>query len=83
MKIIITGSCGHIGSYVVENLSKIKKVKTAILIDNLKSNRFNSIFNLKNKPKIFFFQRDLTNKKSLTIKRLCLYFYLYPYLICR
>ena len=65
MKIIITGSCGHIGSYVVENLSKIKKVKTAILIDNLKSNRFNSIFNLKNKPKIFFFQRDLTNKKSL------------------
>ena len=54
MKIIITGSCGHIGSYIVENLSKIKKVKTAILIDNLKSNRFNSIFNLKNKPKIFF-----------------------------
>ena len=65
MKIIITGSCGHIGSYIVENLPKIKKIKTAILIDNLESNRFNSIFNLKNKPKFFFFQRDLTNKKSL------------------
>ncbi len=65
MKIIITGSCGHIGSYIVENLSKIKKIKTAILIDNLKSNRFNSIFNLKKKPKIFFFQKDLTYRKSL------------------
>ena len=42
MKIIITGSCGHIGSYIVENLPKIKKIKTAILIDNLESNRFNS-----------------------------------------
>ena len=49
----------------MENLSKIKKIKTAILIDNLKSNRFNSIFNLKKKPKIFFFQKDLTYKKSL------------------
>ncbi len=65
MKILITGSCGHIGSYLVENLYKIKKVKKAILIDNLKSNRLNSLFNIKKKNKIEFFQRDLNNAKSL------------------
>jgi len=65
MKIIITGACGHIGSYLVENLFRIKKIKSVILIDNLKANRFNSIFNLKNKPKVSFFQKDLTVKKSL------------------
>ena len=51
MKILITGACGHIGSYFIENLYKIKKVKKAILIDNLKSNRFNSLFNTNKKNK--------------------------------
>ena len=27
MNILITGACGHIGSYLIENLHKIKKVK--------------------------------------------------------
>ena len=34
MRIIITGACGHIGSYLVANLYKIKKIKSTILIDN-------------------------------------------------
>ena len=54
MKILITGACGHIGSYFIENLYKIKKVKKAILIDNLKSNRFNSLFNTNKKIKLSF-----------------------------
>ena len=49
MNILITGACGHIGSYLIENLHKIKKVKKAILVDNLKSNRYNSLFNVKKK----------------------------------
>ena len=50
MKLIITGACGHIGSYIAENIYKIKKIKKTILVDNLKSNRFCSIFdqNIKN-----------------------------------
>ena len=32
MRIIITGACGHIGSYIAENVHKIKKVKNTILI---------------------------------------------------
>ncbi len=49
MKLIITGACGHIGSYVAQNIFKIKKIKKTILIDNLESNRFCSIFNQKKK----------------------------------
>jgi nucleoside-diphosphate-sugar epimerase len=65
MKILITGSCGHIGSHFVENLYKIKKVKKAILVDNLKSNCFNSLFNINHKNKVEFFLKDLNDPKSL------------------
>ena len=36
MKILITGACGHIGSYLTENIHKIKKIKEVILLDNFK-----------------------------------------------
>ena len=65
MKINITGACGHIGSYVAENIHKIKKVKNTLLIDNLKSNRVGSIFNLKKKNNLQFYIRDLNNIKAL------------------
>ena len=65
MKILITGACGHIGSYLSENIYKIKKVSKAILIDNLKSNRFNSLFYSKKKNNLNFFVRDLNNINCL------------------
>ena len=65
MKILITGACGHIGSYFIENLYKIKKVKKAILIDNLKSNRFSSLFNNNKKNKVEFYLKDLNDIRSL------------------
>ena len=65
MNILITGACGHIGSYLVENLHKIKKIKKAFLIDNLESNRLDTLFNYKRKNKIEFIKRDLTDPKSL------------------
>ena len=49
MNILITGSCGHIGSYLVQNLHKIKKIKSAVLVDNLSSTRYNTLFNIKKK----------------------------------
>jgi len=65
MKLMITGCCGHIGSYLTENLFKIKKIKKTILIDNLETNRFNSLFNLKKKSNFKFLIRDLKDNKSL------------------
>ena len=45
MNLLITGGCGHIGSYVAEHISKIKKIKKTYLIDNLKTTHISSIFN--------------------------------------
>ena len=47
MKILITGGLGHIGSYLLENINKIKSVKKVYVIDNLATNRYFSLFNIK------------------------------------
>tara|TARA_B110000483_G_scaffold131243_1_gene157071 strand:+ start:763 stop:1695 length:933 start_codon:yes stop_codon:yes gene_type:complete len=65
MRIIITGACGHIGSYLVANLNKIKKIKSTILIDNFATQRYSPLFNLKKQNNISFYQKDLTQKNSL------------------
>ena len=65
MRIIITGACGHIGSYIAENIHKINKINDVILIDNLKSNRFCSIFNLKKKSNLKFYIKDLIDINAL------------------
>ena len=65
MKVLITGACGHIGSFVAENIHKIKRISKTILVDNLKSNRFNSLYNFERKNNLSFFLRDLNNLKTL------------------
>ena len=65
MNLLITGCCGHIGSYVAENVHKIKKIKKTILVDNIKSNRFCSLFNLKKKNNLKFYLIDVDKKNSL------------------
>ena len=65
MKVLITGACGHIGSFLAENIHKIKGISKTILIDNLKSNRFYSLYNFEKKNNLSFFLRDLNNSKAL------------------
>lgn len=66
MKILITGGLGHIGSFFLENINKIKKIKKIIIIDDLKRNKINSIFNITKKNKKYkFFNIDLSKKRSL------------------
>ena len=65
MNLLITGGCGHIGSYLIENLSKIKKIKKTFVIDNLESTQINSIFSTKKKNNVKFFLKDLSKKNSL------------------
>jgi|TARA_Y100000031_G_scaffold149579_1_gene187637 nucleoside-diphosphate-sugar epimerase len=65
MKVLITGACGHIGSFLSENIHKIKGVSRGILVDNLKSNRFNSLYNFEKKNNLSFFLRDLNNLNAL------------------
>ena len=66
MKILITGGLGHIGSYLLENIDKIKFVKKIYIIDNLSTNRYGSLFNLpKTGKKINFYQKDLAIPNEL------------------
>lgn len=65
MKILITGACGHIGSYVIRKIDNIKKLKELIIVDNLNTQRYSSLFKLSKKIKINFFQIDLSKKNSL------------------
>ena len=65
MRILVTGACGHIGSYIIENIYKIKKVKKIILVDNFLDGKIHSIFNLKDRKKFIISSKDLTIKNSL------------------
>ena len=49
MNLLITGCCGHIGSYLVNNIHKIKKIKKCFIVDNFNSTQINSLFNSKKK----------------------------------
>ena len=60
MNILITGVLGHIGSSLLENISKIRNLKKVYLIDNARSNNLNVLFNLKkSKIKFNFIEGDL------------------------
>ena len=65
MNLLITGCCGHIGSYLVSNLYKIKKIKKVFIIDNFKSAQINSLFNSKKINNLKFHKLDLSDKNSL------------------
>ena len=65
MNLLVTGSLGHIGSYIVENVHKIKKIKKTFLVDNFESNRFYSLFNLGKKNNLKFFFRHIDKKNGL------------------
>ncbi len=68
MNILITGGLGHIGSKIIQDFSKDNKVKKIIVIDNLITNRFSSLFNI-NKKKFYFIFEDLS---SAEIKKIYL-----------
>jgi len=65
MNLLITGCCGHIGSYLDNNIYKINKNKKTYIIDNFYSTQINSLFNTKEKNNIKFYNLDLSKKNSL------------------
>jgi nucleoside-diphosphate-sugar epimerase len=59
MRIIITGAIGHIGSYIVRDLPNYFPNSEFILIDNLLTQRFSSLYNLSNIAKYQFIEADV------------------------
>ena len=66
MNLLITGCCGHIGSYLVDNIHKIKKIKKCFIVDNFNSTQINSLINSNKKNNLKFYNLDLTKKSSLS-----------------
>ena len=65
MNLLITGCCGHIGSYLVNNINKIDKINKTFIVDNLHSTQINSLFNIHKRNNIKFYNLDLTKKNAL------------------
>ena len=59
MKIIITGALGHIGSRVIRVLPEIFPEQQIVMIDNLLTQRYSSLFNLPNRTKYRFYEENI------------------------
>ena len=61
MKILITGGLGHIGSFIIKNFIKYKKIKKIYVVDNISNQQFSVLLSLKS-TKIKFFYGDTVDK---------------------
>lgn len=59
MKIIITGALGHIGSRVIQEIPSAYPGAEIIIIDNLATQRYCSLFNLPAEGRYSFFEGDV------------------------
>ncbi len=67
MRILVTGSLGHIGSYLIKEIPK--KIKCSIvMLDSFKTQRYCSLFNLPKKNNYTFIQSDVRNLNNFSKK---------------
>lgn len=59
MNLVITGGLGHIGSYLIRHLDENLKVDRITVIDSLQTQRFASLFDLRNKPHFSFIEKEV------------------------
>ncbi len=58
-RIVVTGALGHIGSKVIRDFTKAFPKTTIVMIDNLLTQRYGSLFKLPTKGKYKFMSNDL------------------------
>ena len=63
MKILVTGALGHIGSYVIRQLPLSFPNSEIIIVDNLMTMRFASVFSLPSIGNYKFLVNNLTSLK--------------------
>ena len=59
MKIIVTGAIGHIGSYIIRDLGVFFSGSNIVMIDNMMTQRFPSLFNLPPHANYRFIEGDV------------------------
>jgi len=61
MKLVVTGAIGHIGSYIIRDLAVQFPGAEIVMIDNMMTQRFASLFNLPSLGNYRFIEGDITN----------------------
>lgn len=61
MKIIVTGAIGHIGSYIIRDLGLFFPDSKIVMIDNMMTQRFPSLFNLSHQVNYQFIEGDVSH----------------------
>ncbi|MEI8033247.1 MAG: SDR family oxidoreductase [Chlorobiaceae bacterium] len=61
MKLVVTGAIGHIGSYIIRDLALQFPGAEIVMIDNMLTQRFASLFNLPSIGSYRFIEGDVTN----------------------
>ena len=62
MNVLITGALGHIGSYYLTHIHRVKKINKIFVIDKINEKAL-SLINLKVKKKIYFLNQDLSKER--------------------
>jgi len=60
MKIVVTGALGHIGSRLIRELPEFFDHAEIVMIDNMRTQRYASLFNLPEKGRYQFIEDDVT-----------------------
>ena len=64
MKITVTGGLGHIGSALIRSNLALIGVEEIVVIDSLSTQRFSSLFDLSQNPKITFIDKSVEELNS-------------------
>lgn len=59
MRVGITGGLGHIGSYLLRDSDFLDAVSEIVIVDNLETQRFTSLFNLPSRSRYKFLQAQV------------------------
>jgi nucleoside-diphosphate-sugar epimerase len=61
LKIVVTGALGHIGSRLIRELPNVFPLAEIVMVDNLMTQRYCSLFNLPQIGRYQFVEADITN----------------------
>ena len=67
MKIVVTGALGHIGSQLIRELPTMFPGSKIVLIDNLSTQRYCSLFNLPTSGQYYFLEADVLTADLISI----------------
>jgi nucleoside-diphosphate-sugar epimerase len=67
VKVVVTGGLGHIGSALIRDQAFIDSCPEIVIIDNLTTQRYSSLFNLPSETKYTLYQGDVTEQLTTAL----------------